>query len=101
MSWHRTLSKTAWYPLGIVARPEKHIPRSLEEALAELKRDPNQAVHAHVDNLEVEMRVVAKEQTASADIFEGVGPWQGETTDELLRILREAREHDDQDAHWP
>ena len=67
----------------IVARPEKHIPASLEEAVAELKRDPHRAVHARVGNLDVEIRVVADETGAPADIFAGAGPWQGETTEDL------------------
>lgn len=84
-----------------MARPEKHIPASLEEAVAELKRDPRQLVHARVDNLDLEIRVVASETVTPGDLFEGVGPWQGQTTEELLRLLREARQHDDDDAHWP
>jgi hypothetical protein len=84
-----------------VARPEKHLPRNLEEALAELKRDPSHPVHARVDDLEVELRVVADKTVASADIFAGVGPWQGQSTEELLRVLREFREHDDEDARRP
>jgi hypothetical protein len=83
-----------------VALPEKHI-ASLEEAVAELKRDPRRAVHARVGNLDVEIRVFADETGASTDIFAGAGPWQGETREELLRVLREARHRDDEDAHWP
>lgn len=93
-------SRAPWYA-GIMARPEKQIPTSLEEAVAALKRDPNRPVHARVDDLEVEIRVVADETAGAADIFAGVGPWQGETTEELLGVLREARQHDDEDAHWP
>jgi len=84
-----------------VARPEKHIPASLEEAVAELKRDPHRPVHARVDDLEVGIRVVAAEAVAPADIFAGVGPWHGQSTEELLRVLREFREHDDEDAPRP
>jgi hypothetical protein len=84
-----------------VARPEKHLSRNLEEAVAELKRDPSHPVHARVDDLEVELRVVADKTVAPADIFAGVGPWQGQSTEELLRVLREFREHDDEDAPRP
>jgi hypothetical protein len=84
-----------------VARPEKHIPASLEEAVAELKRDPHRPVHARVDELEVEIRVVPDKHTGTADIFADVVPWQGETTEELIHTLREARERDDRDARWP
>jgi hypothetical protein len=100
-SWRRVRRAAAWYAETIVARPEKHIPASLEEAVAQLKRDPQRPVHARVDDLDVEIRVVADETTVPADVFAGVGPWQGETTEELLRVLREARQHDDEDAHWP
>lgn len=81
-----------------MARPEKHLRRTLEEALAELKRDPSHPVQARVDDLQVELRVVEDKAVAPADIFAGVGPWQGQSTEELLRALRELREHDDENA---
>jgi hypothetical protein len=31
------------------------------------------------------------EQQTAADIFEELGPWAGETTEEILRLLAEAR----------
>jgi hypothetical protein len=77
-----------------VARPEKPIPASLEEAVAELKRDPRRTVHARVDDLEVEIRVVEKLAHAGSGLGDGMaaaGPWQGETEEEILAILREAR----------
>jgi hypothetical protein len=49
-----------WSAESIVACPEKHIPASLEEAVAELKRDPHRTVRARVGELEVEIRVVEK-----------------------------------------
>ena len=85
-----------------MARPEKYLPRNLEEAVAELKRDPSQAVHARVDNLEVELRVVADDLApAGDDVLGGAGPWKGESTEDLLRVLRQARESDDRDARRP
>jgi hypothetical protein len=84
---------------GIVARPEKHLPRNLEEAVAELKRDPSHAVYARIDDLDVEVRVVADgARTGGDDVLGRVGPWKGESTEELLRVLREARESDERDA---
>lgn len=83
-----------WYAETIVARPEKHVPASLEEAVAELKRDPRRTVHARVDELEVEIRVVEKLAHPSVglgDRMAAAGPWQGETEEEILAILREAR----------
>ena len=41
-----------------MARPAKDIPTSLEEALAKLKRDPANAVHARIDGMDVELRAV-------------------------------------------
>ena len=38
-----------------MARPEKRIPGTLEEAVAQLKRDPSHPVHARVDGLETEL----------------------------------------------
>ena len=84
----------AWYLEHIVARPQKHIPASLEDAVAELKRDPRRPVHARVDGLEVEIRVVEKSTAPGAglgDRMAAAGPWQGETEEEILAILREAR----------
>jgi hypothetical protein len=84
----------AWYVEHVVARPQKHIPASLEDALAELKRDPRQPVHARIDGLEVEIRVVEKSATLGAglgDRMAAAGPWQGETEEEILAILRDAR----------
>jgi len=83
-----------WYAESIVARPEEHIPASLEEAVAELKRDPRRTVHARVGELEVEIRVVEKlahPGVGLGDRMAAAGPWQGETEEEILAILREAR----------
>ena len=77
-----------------MARPEKHIPTSLDEALAELKRDPANAVHARVEGMEVELKVVSRspaQEIALGDWMAAAGPWQGESEDEILEILREAR----------
>jgi hypothetical protein len=86
--------RVAWYAEAIVARPEKHIPVSLEEAVAELKRDPHRTVHARVDNFDVEIRVLespAHKGAGLGDRMAAAGPWQGETEEEILEMLREAR----------
>ena len=77
-----------------MARPEKHIPATLEDAVAALKLDPRRPVHARVDNLEVEIRVVAappRPGVGLGDRMAAAGPWQGETEEEILELLREAR----------
>jgi hypothetical protein len=77
-----------------MARPEKLIPSSLEEAVAELKRDPSHPVHARVDGLDVEIRVVPSIDThpGAGARLAAIGPWEGIALDELDRILPQARE---------
>jgi len=73
-----------------MARSAEHITQTLEEALAALRHDPSQPVKAHVDDLDVELRVVGRSKLLGDFMAEG-GGWQGESPDEILRILREAR----------
>jgi hypothetical protein len=66
---------------------------ALEHAIADLKRDPNRVVTLRVDELDVELRVRAAGSMAvsAADRFREIGPWEGETTQEILEVLAEAR----------
>ncbi len=77
-------------------------PLPLEEAIKALRRDPTHPLRVKVDDeLTVEVRAVAvasKEPRAlapgeksAADVFREIGPWEGETLDELLQFLAEAR----------
>ena len=66
-----------------------HIVKGIQNAVAELKRDPSQPVTAEVDGLVVEMRYLRRETLG--DLFREVGPWEGESREELLQRLREAR----------
>ncbi len=79
-----------------MATPYKHLPATLEEALARLKRDPVHPVCAQVEDLQVELRVVtvSREEATPGlgDRMAAAGPWEGETTEELIRILREGRD---------
>jgi hypothetical protein len=78
-----------------MARPEHQRSRSLDEALAALRRDPDQPVLANLDNMDIELRVVrpaAIHSMKPGDWMAAGGPWQGERPDEILRRLREARE---------
>jgi hypothetical protein len=61
----------------------------IEDAVAELKRDPEHPVTAEIDGLVVEIRY--KGRRTADDIFREVGPWEGETAKELMELLREAR----------
>ena len=78
-----------------MARPERNIPTTLAEAIVELRRDPSHSVHARLDGLEVELRVVTSSAHAPdqqlGDWMASAGPWQGETEDEILQILRDSR----------
>jgi hypothetical protein len=67
--------------------------KTLDEALNQLKRDPAHPVRANVEGMTVEVRVVGGTRAgdSAADLFALVGPWAGETTDEILAILAEAR----------
>jgi hypothetical protein len=78
-----------------MSRPEKQIPASLEEAVAQLKRDPSHPVHARVDGLDVELRVLLPSNETSLGVgsrLAAIGPWEGIALKELDRILREGRE---------
>jgi hypothetical protein len=71
----------------------------LDEAVETLKRDPTHAVRARVDGLTVEIRAVpeglarplAPGEKSAADVFREIGPWEGETLDELLAFFAETR----------
>ena len=77
-----------------MSRPEKLIPPSLEEAVAELKRDPSHPVHARVDGLDFELRIVPSNETKPGlgARLAAIGPWEGVALDDLMKILREGRE---------
>lgn len=78
-----------------MATPEKRGPATLEEAVTDLKRDPQHPVRARIGDLDVEIRVVSGEgqaQMGLGDLMAAAGPWEGETTEELISILREGRD---------
>ncbi len=79
-----------------MSTPQTQIPEALEEALAKLRHDPSRPVRAHLDELDVELRVVIPHQDEATpglgDRMAAAGPWEGETTEELIRILREGRD---------
>ena len=83
-----------------MSRPEKLIPPSLEEAVAELKRDPSHPVHARVDGLDVELRVLPSNESEAGlgTRLAAIGPWEGVALDDLMRILRDGRESGDSAA---
>lgn len=60
----------SWYPLFAVATPAQQRPTTLDEALVQLKRDPEHPVQASIGELEIELRVIGK----TADAGQG-GPY--------------------------
>jgi len=77
-----------------MSRPEKLIPLGFEEAVAELKRDPSHPVHARVDGLDFELRIIPSNETQPGvgSRLAAIGPWEGVALEDLMRILREGRE---------
>ena len=71
---------------------------TLEEAIEQLKRDPGQPVRTRVGDLTIEMRAIPedREKRTAADVFRDIGPWEGESTEEILALLSEARERSGQ-----
>jgi hypothetical protein len=96
-----TYAETAAFmlPLGDgdrpMSTPQTQISKALEEALAQLRRDPSRPVRAHLDELDVELRAVPPSRRRGPGLgtrMAALGPWQGESTEEIIRILREGRE---------
>jgi hypothetical protein len=78
-----------------MATSQTQIPKALEEALAKLRLDPSHPVRAHLDELDVELRALPpprRRGPGPGTRMAGLGPWQGESTEEIIRILREGRE---------
>lgn len=66
---------------------------TLDEVVAQLRRDPGHPVRAKVGDLTIEVRAVDGQGVgkSAADVFADVGPWAGESTEEILHLLAEAR----------
>ncbi len=63
--------------------------KTINEAVEELRRDPDRAITAEVDGLVIEVRY--KGRRSAADVFRDLGPWEGETADEMRSLFRESR----------
>lgn len=71
-------------------------PVTIEDALAALKRDPTHPVCVHVDavDMDVELRAVIRPRRTGSGLgskMAALGPWQGESLEEITTILREGR----------
>ena len=69
--------------------------KTIEEAVELLKRDPTQPVRTRVGGLTIDVRAVAEpaDERSAAELFAELGPWAGETTEEMLELLATARRH--------
>lgn len=69
------------------------VPKTIEEVVAQLRRNPAHPVRANLGGLAVEVRAIPEQQEAgsAAELFAAIGPWAGESTDEILAILAKAR----------
>jgi hypothetical protein len=69
------------------------VAKTLDDALRRLKLEPGEPVRATVEGLTVELRVVPGPPVgrSAADLFAQIGPWEGETTEEMLKFLADAR----------
>lgn len=67
--------------------------KTIEEVVEQLRRDPSHPVRARLAGLSVEVRAVPDPPSgrSAAQLFAEVGPWAGETTEEILALLAEAR----------
>ncbi len=76
-----------------MATPQTERPKTLDEALDQLKRDPLHPVRLHVRDMEVEVRAVTPppNDMPLGDFLASLGPWEGESTEELLQLLRDER----------
>lgn len=69
--------------------------KTLDEAIAQLERDPRNRVIASVRGLAIEIRALPPGDEPPArtarEAFERLGPWEGETQEQIVNILREGR----------
>jgi hypothetical protein len=69
---------------------------SLDEAVEALMRDPTHAVRARLGDMIVELRVVPKSppkpERSAAEVLREVGPWEGESYEELVELFAGVRQ---------
>jgi hypothetical protein len=66
---------------------------TLEDVVAQLRREPGHPVRAKVGDLMIEVRAVDGQDSgqSAADALANLGPWAGESTEEIFRVLADAR----------
>lgn len=67
--------------------------KTLEQVVEQLRREPGRPVRTAVDGFVIEVRAVpdTPAEESAADVLSALGPWTGETTEEILAILASAR----------
>lgn len=65
------------------------VAKNIDEVLEQLRRDPERVVEAELGGLPVVIRM--KPRVSAADVFQAIGPWEGESPEELAHLLEEAR----------
>lgn len=67
--------------------------KSIEEAVEQLRRDPTQPVRTQLGGLAIEVRAILEPgpEKSAAALFGELGPWSGESTEEMLSLLATAR----------
>jgi len=63
--------------------------KTIQQAVADLEQDPEHVVTAEVNGLILEIRCTGR-RTAD-EVFQEVGPWEGESAEELRNLLEQAR----------
>ncbi|MBI4615607.1 MAG: hypothetical protein HY720_18460 [Planctomycetes bacterium] len=68
--------------------------QGLNLAIAQPKSDPTRPVRVRLEGMEIEIRAVEEAAApipSAAEVFASLGPWAGETADELKDILGKTR----------
>ena len=71
-------------------------PLALEQAVEALQRDPTHAVRARVGDMTLELRAIPDAapvvERSAAEALREIGPWEGETYDELVELFEATRQ---------
>jgi hypothetical protein len=69
------------------------VAKTIEEAVEQLKRDPSQPVRTRVGGLTIEVKAVPEvlADRSAAELFVELGPWAGESTEQMLELLASSR----------
>ncbi len=82
-----TLVAVHWF--GSTQMPEV----TLDDVVAQLKKNPGHPVRARVGDLTIEVRAIDEQGAtrSAAGVFAELGAWSGESSEEILHLLAEAK----------